>query len=132
MYYFIDEIENGKGKFDWARIISENLELQLRAVQNPKQFYMGSYLFYLIARLYKHTTLKALGVIGNGSRQRLVHECYLQLHLHSTKDFKMFYDVFAIKMVKVLQGTLARRLSPEAEAKVKKYGSWFIQFPQFT
>ena len=36
MYYFIDEIENGKGKFDWARIISENLELQHRTVQNQK------------------------------------------------------------------------------------------------
>ena len=33
MYYFIDEIVNGKGKFDWARIISEILELQLRAMQ---------------------------------------------------------------------------------------------------
>ena len=65
MYYFIDEIE--KGKFDWARIISENLELQLRIVQNQKQFYMESYLFYLIARLYEHPGLKVLGVIGNGS-----------------------------------------------------------------
>ena len=34
MSYFIDEIVNGKGKFEWARIISENLELQLRTVQN--------------------------------------------------------------------------------------------------
>lgn len=48
MYYFIDEIENGKRKFDWARIIRENLESQLRTVQNQKQFYMRSYLFYLI------------------------------------------------------------------------------------
>ena len=32
MYYFIDKIENGKRKFDWARIISENLELQLKTV----------------------------------------------------------------------------------------------------
>lgn len=36
MYYFIEGIENGKIKFDWARIISENLELQLRTVQNQK------------------------------------------------------------------------------------------------
>ena len=34
MYFFIDEIENRKKKFDWARIISKNLELQLRTVQN--------------------------------------------------------------------------------------------------
>lgn len=132
MYYFIDEIVNGKGKFDWARIISENLELQLRTVQNQKQFYIGSYLFYLIARLYEYPGLKALGVTGNGSGQYLVHECYPQLHLHNTKDFKMFYDAFAMKMVRVLQGTPARRLSLEAETKVKKYRSWFIQFPQFT
>ncbi len=64
MYFFIDEIENGKRKFDWARIIIENLEFQLRTMQNQKQFYMGSYLFYLIARLYENPRLKALGVIG--------------------------------------------------------------------
>ena len=110
MYYFIDEIVNGKEKFDWARIINENLELQVRTVQNQKQFYMGSYLFYLIARLYEHPKLKALGVIGNGLGQCLVHECYPQLHLHNTKDFKMFYDAFAMKMVKVLQGTPSKTL----------------------
>ena len=59
MYFFIDEIQKGKRRFDWARIISENLELQLRTVQNQKQFYMGSYLFYLIVRLYENSRLKA-------------------------------------------------------------------------
>ena len=53
MYYFIEGIEDGKRKFDWARIICENLELQLRTMQNQKQFYVGSYLFYLIARQQK-------------------------------------------------------------------------------
>ena len=57
---------------------------------------MGSYLFYLIVRLYEHPGLKALGVISNRSGQCLVHECYPQLHLHNTKDYKMFYDAFAI------------------------------------
>ena len=53
MYYLIEGIEDGKRKFDWAGIICENLELQLRTVQNQKQFYVGSYLFYLIARRRK-------------------------------------------------------------------------------
>ena len=30
-----------------------------------------------------------------------VHECYPQLHLHNTKDFKMFYGAFAMKIVRV-------------------------------
>ena len=93
---------------------------------------MGSYLFYLIARLYEYPGLRTLGEIGSGPGQCLMHKCYPQLHLHNTKDFKMFYDAFAMKMVRVLQGTPARRLSQEVEAKVKKYMSWFIQFPQFT
>ena len=113
-------------------LISENLELQLRTVQNQKQFYIGSYLFYLIARLYEYPRLKALGVIGNGSGQCLVHECYPQLHLHNTKDYKMFYDSFSMKTVRILQGTPVKRLSLEVEVIVKKYGSWFIQFSQFT
>ena len=126
MYYFIDEMEMEKRSFYWAKIICENLELQLRIAQNQNQFYIMSYLFYLIARLYEHPGLKALGVIGNGLGQCLVHECYPQLHLHNTKDFKMFYDAFAMKMVRVLQGTPTRRLLSKVEAKVKKYGSWFI------
>ena len=60
-----------------------------------------------------------------------MHECYPLHHLHNTQDYKMFYDAFAMKTVRILQGAPARRLSSEAEAKVK-YGSWFIQFPQFT
>lgn len=60
MYLFIDEIEKGKRRFDWARIISENLELQLKTVQNQKQLYMASYLFYWIVRLYENMGLKAL------------------------------------------------------------------------
>lgn len=93
---------------------------------------MGSYLFYLIARLYESPGLRALGEIGNGPGQYLVHECYPQLHLHNNKDYKMFCDAFAMKTVRVLQGTPAKRLSSEAEARIKKFGSWFIQFPQFT
>ena len=42
MYYFIDEIENGKVRFDWAGVISRNLELQLRDLSTKKQFYMSS------------------------------------------------------------------------------------------
>lgn len=61
-----------------------------------------------------------------------MHECYPQLHLHNTKDCKMFYDAFAMKVVRILQGTPAKRLSLEAEKQIKKYGSWFIQFSQFT
>ena len=76
MYFFIDEIEKGKRRFDWAKIISKNLELQLKTVQNQRQFYMGSYLFYLIARLYKSPGLKALGEVGSGLGQYWVHECY--------------------------------------------------------
>ena len=123
MYFFIDEIEKGKRGFDWAKIISENLELQLRTVQNQRQFYMGSYLFYLIARLYKSLGLKALGEVGSGPGQYLVHECYPQLHLHNNKDYKIFCDAFAMKTVRILQGTPAKRLSSKAEANVKKNGN---------
>ena len=120
MYYFIDEIENGKVRFDWAGIISRNLELQLRALSTKKQFYMSSYLFYIIARLYECPGLKAKGMVGSEPGQYLVHECYPQLHSHNTKDYKMFYDAFAMKMVRILQGTPARRLSLGAEEKVNK------------
>ena len=37
-----------------------------------------------------------------------------------------------MKMVTILQGTPTKRLSSKVEARIKKFGSWFIQFPQFT
>ena len=65
-------------------------------------------------------------MVGSEPGQYLVHECYPQFHSHNTKDSKMFYDAFAMRLVRILQGTPAKRLSLEAEKQIKKYGSWFI------
>ena len=37
-----------------------------------------------------------------------------------------------MKTVRILQGAPQRRLTPEAEKLVKRYGWWYIQFQKFT
>src|SRR5271168_716540 len=86
----------------------------------------------MIVGMFQYPGLRAMGEVGSGPGQYLVHECYPQLHLHHTKYFKTFYDTFAMKTVRTLQGAPQRRLSPKAEKLVKRYGWWYIQFQKFT
>lgn len=48
MVHFIETIRTKKIPIDWASILSENLDKKLMAVENNYQFYMTSYLVYLL------------------------------------------------------------------------------------
>lgn len=54
MYYFIDEITIGVKMFNWARIISNTIDEQLRNLERTKSFYMTSYIIYLLYRNYRY------------------------------------------------------------------------------
>lgn len=49
MFYFIEEIIRGKTKFNWAGMISNYLHEQFVVIKRTSQFYMTSYLVYLLA-----------------------------------------------------------------------------------
>ena len=44
MFYFIEEIPTAEVMINWARMISENIDAQLRDMRKTKQFYMSSYI----------------------------------------------------------------------------------------
>lgn len=50
MYYFIDEITIGVKMFNWARIINNAIDEQLKILERTRSFYMNSYITHLLAR----------------------------------------------------------------------------------
>lgn len=81
MYYFINEITTGAKMIDWAKIISNNLDDQLKNLEENMTFYMSSYLVYSLARTYRYRGLTYRGEVGNKENQFSVYDCYPQLHL---------------------------------------------------
>lgn len=79
MYYFMDEITYGVEMFNWSRMISNNLDGQLRNLESTKTFYMSSYVIYLLGRSYRYTGLICKGVVGNGEGELRPYGCYPQL-----------------------------------------------------
>lgn len=65
MFYFIQDCLRGT-LINWSRIISDNLDFQLRNVQRSKSFAMTSYLVYLLARFVTYKGLICKGEVGNG------------------------------------------------------------------
>jgi hypothetical protein len=79
MYYFINEITFGVKMFNWSRMISNNLDEQLKNLESMKTFYMSSYIVYLLVRSYKYFGLICKGVVGNGKGEFRSYDCYPQL-----------------------------------------------------
>lgn len=65
MFYFIEEISDGTVMINWAKIISDNLDIQLRNWERTKSFYMISYLVYMLARHIVYKGLLCKGEVGN-------------------------------------------------------------------
>lgn len=132
MYYFINEIITGVKMIDWAKIISNNLDVQLKNLEENMTFYMSSYLVYSLARTYRYRGLTCRGEVGNKENQFAVYDCYPQLHLEGTLHFKRVNDAFMMHITRMLQGGLHQRLSQESKYLVSRFGYWYIQYPRFT
>lgn len=73
-----------------------------------------------------------------------MYECYPQLHYYDIAQreknniayaigwYERVNDAFTMRLVRLLQRGLHRRLSEQAIILTRKYGAWFIQFPRFT
>lgn len=132
MLFFIQVIVQGKGMFNWARIISPNLDVQLRRLVPTKSFHMSSYVIYSLAKFFEYAGLPHRGVVGKGPEEIRVCDSYAQLHHPPKNYYKLVNDTFTMHITRTLQGEIHQRLSPEAQEPVKKHGVWFIQFPKFT
>lgn len=57
MFFFTETVTHGKGTINWARIISNSLDVQLSRLICPKTFYMSSYIIYSFAKNYEYAGL---------------------------------------------------------------------------
>lgn len=80
MFFFIQVIVQGKGMFNWARIISNNLDVQLRRLVPINSFHMSSYVIYSLVRSFEYAGLPHRGVVGRGTREIRACDSYAQLH----------------------------------------------------
>lgn len=87
MFYFIQDCLKGT-LINWSKIISDNLDFQLRNVERSRSFAMTSYLVYLLARFVTYKGLICRGEVGNGQGQFRSYECYPQLNMYRIEDYK--------------------------------------------
>lgn len=90
MFYFIDEVMEGKRMIDWAKIISHNLDEKLNNLRQTQFFYMSSYVIYSLARTGKFNGLPGKGPIGCRLGQlkfmSAIHSCTYIILLLSRKQ----------------------------------------------
>lgn len=66
MFCFIEEVMDATKMVDWARMISNNLDEQLRNLKHSQSFYMSSYIVYMLARMGKFSGLSSKGPMRCG------------------------------------------------------------------
>lgn len=69
MFYFMEIISTRKERINYARIISNNLDIQLKRLAQTKTFYMSSYLIYSLAKAHEYAGLIYRGPVGMGARE---------------------------------------------------------------
>ncbi|XP_057820202.2 uncharacterized protein LOC131033077 [Cryptomeria japonica] len=109
MFLFIQVIVQGKGMFNWARIISNNLDVQLKRLVPTKSFHMSSYVIYSLARCFEYAGLPHRGVVGRGPREIIVCDSYAQLHHPPKSYYKLVNDTFTMHVTRTLQGGMHHR-----------------------
>lgn len=109
---------------NWAKVISDNLNFQLRNMVKTKTFNMTSYLVYLLVGFVVYKGLICKGEVENWPGQYKVYECYPQLHMHEIEDYRRMNDAFTTYIARLPQGRIHKWLSKEATQHIEKYGSW--------
>lgn len=128
MYLFI-QVTLDKNQFiDWGTIIAKILHEGLSNYCEIPNFYISSYLLYILAYVREWS--------------RLFHDKWVQgikiyeYHPHLTlkghvDDYLCWNDIFVGRLTFKLQDNLHRKMSTEAVELVKIYGSFFTQFNHF-
>lgn len=131
IFYFIEEIIRGKEKFHWATMISNNLHEQFLAVKKTSQFYMTSYLVYLLVDPFPYKGLFVAQSPTPG-RELKLYDRHMQLQYQNFKDYYPVNDVFIRHIIKLLVGDFERRVTHSAHAFTHRFRFLFIHFPKFT
>lgn len=111
MFYFMETVSIGRERINWARIVSNNLDIKLKRLQCTKTFYISSYLIYSLARAHEYAGLMYRGPVGMGAGEIRACESYTQLHYPGKAHYKRVNDAFTMHLTRMLQGGIHQRLS---------------------
>jgi len=129
MYFFIQVVLQGEQYLDWAEIIADCLHQSLNNRLGNRDFFMSSYLFYCLASTRDWFDLPH-EPLDESSK---VYQYYSQLQRKNCyENYKRINDVFTGKMTYELTGNPGKRMTSEAMQLISIYGSFFIQFSEFT
>lgn len=133
MFYFIEEILEGKTKFHWEKVISDNMHQQLMEVKKTSLSFMTSYLVYLLAEKFPYKGLFCVKDLGTKQGQLKLYDCYPQLQYRNfEREYKRVNDAFIGHIIKLLGGDFERRVTHNKLVFMKGLGYLFIKFPKFT
>lgn len=76
MWYFMEEILRGEEKFHWVKLISDNIHNQIFLVKKTKEFYMTSYLVYLLAIKFPCKGLNFVRKFGTKKGKKPMYKYY--------------------------------------------------------
>ena len=110
--------------------MSENLSNALRAEKFYNNFYMSSFLIYMLASIQLWLGLPRLQEFPDDVKCYEFYPC-LQLQ-NSYADYTRVNDAFTMRICKELQGRPKRRFSEEVMVAISQFGNFFIQFSSFS
>lgn len=120
MFYFMEVVSTGVEKINWARIISNNLDLQLKRLGCTKTFYMSSYIIYSLARAHEYAGLMHRCPIGTRDGEMRACESYTKLHYPSKTHFRRVNVAFTMHLTRTLQGGIHQKIIPAGEGVSKE------------
>lgn len=131
MFYFIEEIVMGKTRFNWAGMISNCLHEQFVVVKKTSQFYMNSYLVYLLTDPIPYRCLFFVQSL-TPRRELKVYDRKPQIQYH---NFKKYYcrvnDAFIRHIIRLLRVDFERLIVPmPSSTGLDSYLSNFLNSPK--
>lgn len=76
MWYFVEKIPRGETKFHWAKMIIDNIHNQFIVVKKIKEFYMNSYVVYLLEVNFPYKGINCVDELGTKKGKTPSYDCY--------------------------------------------------------
>ena len=119
----IYQIITRRATFNWGELISSNLDNQSKKVHKDHQFYMSTYLKYVMCANIEFPSLEWK---WESSLPSIHVYCKMLWENKYKVDYDQIYNKVFPTMYQILFGEEAPCLSPKGQAIVKEYGDWYM------
>lgn len=129
IYCYVQLVLEGKQYLDWVELIADSMREQLSMAKQFKQnFFMSSYLLYCLV-----CVKELVGIPKQLTEEDVpVYEFYPILQKDKAlQDFRRVHNAFLGDLCHELKNMKAKRISEDTQTLIKRFGSFYIQFPCF-